>query len=626
MRKIIWNSLLMILGGSVAATLLLAVCFLLPVRESIYQDSVALLESEGWYPAMPAMSASLDTYFHSVLPGVLDGDTDRIMVDTALDTTGLGNALYRAMDMYSEYKSMGYSYYWHGYVSILRPLMLFFDYGDVRILNGVLQFLLIMTALYFIVRKKGMLYGAAFLSSYFLLFPDALSFSLQFSWVFYIGIVGCIVLLKRGAYFQQHNRYLYLFLILGMCTSYLDLLTYPLYTWGIPLLWWLITLEETETAWKKLLRVVASGLAWIAGYGGFWVMKWLIATIIMKRSIWESAIFEVFLRSGLTETHEMGMVSRMEALSLNWQHYSYKLYMLLLIGWLCFFVIKQILCGSKKNAICPALLLVGASSFVWYFVLADHTVGHHFFTYRIWSVSLLALLLLGAETVEGRMKDEVLSFAVLKRGVLWLGLVLCAGVCALGSRENLNVLNGQYSYVIRELADAEQLEIGFQPSFREITQYSLGLHSLRDAGTVTLKLYHGEELLDQQVIAMSEVGEKHFYSLPVTWKLDPGKEYRMVLTGEDTGGYGVMLTMPEETPLTEYQGLSLDGEILGGQPISGMIYRVRPGIEGLLFAAMTWMLLLYGGACGINWCMNEKCGKKNAAPAESEEGIKNEKN
>ena len=181
MKKVIGKSMGILIAGALIAALLLTISFMLPVRDQIYVESMATLDSEGWYPAIPVMSARLDTHFHSYLPGVLDGNTDRIMLDTALNVTGVGNALYRAMDMFSEYIGTGYSYYWHGYVSILRPLMLFFDYGEIRILNGMCQMLLVMAAAALVFRKKGLLYTAIFLSSYFLLMPDALSFSLQFS-------------------------------------------------------------------------------------------------------------------------------------------------------------------------------------------------------------------------------------------------------------------------------------------------------------------------------------------------------------------------------------------------------------------------------------------------------------
>ncbi|MDE5891874.1 MAG: hypothetical protein K2H45_03005, partial [Acetatifactor sp.] len=108
--------------GVLLGALLLSMAFCFPVREDYAAASYAVLDKEGWYPAAPIMSRSLDTYFHSLLPGVLDNNTDSIMLYTALDQSE-GNVLTRAMNMYNAYMQKNYSYYWHGYVIILRPLL-----------------------------------------------------------------------------------------------------------------------------------------------------------------------------------------------------------------------------------------------------------------------------------------------------------------------------------------------------------------------------------------------------------------------------------------------------------------------------------------------------------------------
>lgn len=234
--RIAWNSIVILLGGALLGMVLLAGAFFLPVSQKNFEESISLIKSEDWYPLVPQLAAG--GYFGDFFPGVLDNSSDCIMLHTAMDDSE-GGLLQRAMNMYSDYSGY-YSYYWHGYVSVLRPLCLLFNYSDIRTLNGMLQLLLLLLLAGTIEKKLGIYYLPLLVTSYFLLMPAALGFALQYSWVFYIGITTCMALLRHQSFFEKENRILYAFLVCGMLTSYFDLLTYPLFTWGFPMAWWVL--------------------------------------------------------------------------------------------------------------------------------------------------------------------------------------------------------------------------------------------------------------------------------------------------------------------------------------------------------------------------------------------------
>ncbi|MCM1410017.1 MAG: hypothetical protein NC305_05665 [Lachnospiraceae bacterium] len=271
--------------------ILLTLAFFIPVNTTNQSVSYNILESEGWYPAIPMVSASYDTYFHSYLPGVLDGGTDSLMLMIALEPRTT-NALHAAMNM------GGYDYYWHGYVTLLRPLLFFFDYGEIRVLNSVGQLLLVFCLSLILWRKKGIQYAMLELTSYFLLMAMAMPFSLQYSWVFYIAM-GCTLYLTIGKGKNQKGIKLYwIFLFTGMLTSFFDLLTYPLFTWGIPIIWWLL-LQEDREALYYIKQVVCTGLFWILGYAGMWLGKFCLGSWVLGHDIFEKAFGEVGYRMGV---------------------------------------------------------------------------------------------------------------------------------------------------------------------------------------------------------------------------------------------------------------------------------------------------------------------------------------
>ena len=84
--RVLGKSLLFLCGGCILGTALLAIVFLLPVNEESYNETVALLDGESWYPI--ASQHNRGEYFGTLQPDVLDNSTDRIMLDIAMDSSG----------------------------------------------------------------------------------------------------------------------------------------------------------------------------------------------------------------------------------------------------------------------------------------------------------------------------------------------------------------------------------------------------------------------------------------------------------------------------------------------------------------------------------------------------------
>ena len=75
--------LAMIVAGVLLGAILITLAYCIPVNQTNAQKSIDSLEGEGWYPSATQLKSSLDTYFHSYLPGVLDGATDGLMLEKA---------------------------------------------------------------------------------------------------------------------------------------------------------------------------------------------------------------------------------------------------------------------------------------------------------------------------------------------------------------------------------------------------------------------------------------------------------------------------------------------------------------------------------------------------------------
>lgn len=581
--KIIQKIMLLLAAGTAAGTILLTSAYLLPINQEDYGVLINKLKS-AWYPRVSELAYNQDIYFSTYLPDVLDDSSDMIMLYTALDTTE-GNPLVRAMNSYS-IAAGKYSYYWHGYVSVLRPLLLLFDYSELRILNGACQLLLVVLLTVLIGRRKGIGHILMLVSSYILLNTLAMPLALQYTWIFYIAYIGTYILLRNQDYFLKDSRYIYFFVCTGMLTSYFDLLTYPLFTWGMPIVWWIVMRQEQENGRFWIRQVVSTALSWITGYAGMWIMKWVLGSVILKENIFRAAFDEACLRSGIQEKYEL--FNRLKAIYDNWKHYEYKVYAIVLIAWLLWWAYRTLKAGWYRSTKRYAYFLIGMSSIVWYLAFSNHVQAHHFFTYRILGVSVLAFfaMILDSDVAGGRL-DWKKRVAVC---CLWGGAMLLSLPLLLLAKEKMWIHNGTYSsYQQLEMTPDKMLEVEFIPSYDKIMQIDVGVGCEGEEGQFEVTLWKEGVSEYQEVIPVAEC-RTNFQMLDVAWKLEAHMPYNLSIqvVGNDKPAY-VWVT-DGGMPLSEYRNLSLGGEILEGQPLAGTIYLCRDAVsrKTLLFLLMTW--------------------------------------
>lgn len=554
--------LIIVIGGA----MLLTLAYLVPINENNKIISDEIMEKEGWYPAIPVASASLDTYFHSYLPGVLDNGSERVILSMVFSPREK-NALRAAMDMND------YARCWNGYVSFLRPLLMLFDYGEMRVCNAMMQLLLVAMLFIFIYQKMGIKYALLLLTSYCFLMPMVMPFCLHYSWVFYITYIFVLYLISRKEGLLPDGIKLYwLFMIVGMLTSYLDLIAYPLYTWGVPIVWWLLLQEQYTKAGKYVKKVIYTAIWWASGYAGMWLAKWSLGTLVLKRNVFEEAFEKLLVRSGLEGNSPFS--ARFEAVYANWKHYEYKPYVILLLIWLLVIVILSIRNGVRNNVRGKALLLVSVSPAVWYFIMTGHSIVHHIFTYRVWGISILAilaLLLIGTEPFAVQEKST--------KAKIILGWGVCAAL-AVGlsvlPKEDVYVINGYAEFDEVPVSEGEICEMSFTPSFPTIDNFALCAKPDSIKGKCKIVVMDGEEKLYEEYIPLNKYQDTAFAGIPVSWKLSKGKTYSMQISFEGTSGDTYMLiTKDHNMVLAEYGEAFIKDVSKNGQILSALNYRYR---------------------------------------------------
>lgn len=586
-RRFINSILLVVIGALVGAGLLSAV-YLLPISQEKHDIVTKQLIEQGWYPRESVKLPTLDENFHSFYPDVLDYGTDKLIVETSAQVyqrpASVKEALQHALSGRNDVED--YAIYWHGYALLLRPLFRFLDLSEVHILNGMLQLLLTVTIILVISRKKDWRYGVAFTVSYLFLMPSAMSQAFQYSPVFYLLAFFTLILICNPEKVIEKKRFVYLFILAGLLTSYLDLLTFPLLTWGIPVAWWIV-MQDEKSAKVHLLQVVQSGIAWIFGYAGMWAFKWPISSWALEYDVWEIAKREIFYMSGNSADNAYSSKEHLNAFLLNWKHYAYAPYAILIMVCVAVGIYLLIRYRQKTNQKSLAYLLIGSSVVAWYFVLAAHTCIHHIFTYRIYVIvitvyAILLLEILGdKEGVYGETVDRNKKYILKKIGLLAsIAVVAVLFLCV--TRETTEVNNLASNFTETTIQPGTVIAQSFVPTHNHITAYGFGLKSDDQEGTYVVELKDGEKTIARDEFAVADFGGSNYHVFPVDWKCKAGREYRITI---DTSAC--------KTPVVKYV---TDDE----QLLNRLDYWGTP--ESKSFLAFMWIsyvglgILLY---CGI---------------------------
>lgn len=331
--------------------------------------------------------------FFGVDSGRLDNTTDSLMMDSVLLDEGLP-PLERAMSI------GGYSRYWHGYQVFLRPLLTFLTYWQIRYVNMFAFFLLLCAVLLAMQRVLGGVTAMAFMASLVACYIVIVPMSLQYHSVFLVLLTASLVLLCVGR-MSTCGAPLF-FMVVGMVTNFVDLLTAPLLTLGIPLLLLLemdLHDEKQMSIVSLILRLIFCSLAWGAGYALCWISKWCIGSVVLGESVFSGAGDHALMWIG----NNWGKYGRLIACAQNFKafflaHGKRVFFPLILPAVAYLYCLARF--RSRRAGRAWVLLIVCLYPYVWYPVLANHSLFHTWFTNRLQAITLFGVLLFLIEWVD----------------------------------------------------------------------------------------------------------------------------------------------------------------------------------------------------------------------------------
>lgn len=363
----------------------------------------------------------------------LDNYTDALMIDTAIPDSTLspfraamsathGNvrlpsrrfdpieALARTVNGHRT-RATPYAHYWHGYQALLRPTLLVTDLRGIRWANVLLLLSLSTLVLVRLRRQIGWSAAVAFAVSLAATGYVIVPLSMQYSNMTYLTLVAMLAVLAGTRSHRFERYHIELFFVVGMLAAFLDLLTTPLLTLGMPMALALMVRSRSEAVLfrREVSFTVKVCAAWAIGFLGAWTAKTVIATMVLHRPVWEDALNKVAFRTGVNE----GVGGAAGALGLNALRLvpyvnaetgagrSPALYIALAAAVIVVAVaLVRYRRPSAEIRRAAHVLLVLPLPYLWFLLTANHARIHYYFTYRTQLMAVFAVVFVVLSSVD----------------------------------------------------------------------------------------------------------------------------------------------------------------------------------------------------------------------------------
>lgn len=405
------------LGASlVAALALMTAVYCIPEgsMEAAAHRSAETLASEGYYPkVISSLDGNVDTWTDSIMINIASHQGDEgplrgAMRNTrAIEGPAEGEAtldLLAAAEGRAEY-AVDYSRYWHGYLVVLKPLLaLGLDISAIRLLSCCLCIAALSVLFALIAYRRRRALVVPVLALLVGIWLPAVPLSMQYCSVFYITVGALIAMFAAPSLWASRKRASYAFLAIGILTSFFDLLTFPLLTFGVPCATWLLLFSAGGSAKARCARVARLFAYWIVGYGGFWAAKWLVASAVLRDNLVAEALSQSLLRTSGSDLSGEA-VSTCDVLSAIARHFTAEPLVLIPLVVLLAAMLLVVAVGASRRGLgsgalaspaARALLpyaLIALLPLLWFALLKNHSYVHQWMTFRTAAVSVYALFM-----------------------------------------------------------------------------------------------------------------------------------------------------------------------------------------------------------------------------------------
>lgn len=353
-------------------------------RENVYSSEQMLLNEGEYAETVPGVKLyRKDNFTDAMMVGMCAISDSSSLLSKSLHCTTVWTERESNADGFIHYLDNDlderdcvghYSRYWLGFQSTLKPLLLWFNLREIRVLNYILMILLTGVSFCLIWRKIALPIALIFLLSLVIVGMPIVPLSLQFSTCFYITLFASVVIFALPRKHLSCYSMPAIFFIIGGLTSFFDFLTTPILTLGIPLALAMLYKNDKYAIQICLLCIGC----WFMGYLCVWAEKWVLATAFTEDNVIMDAMDSLLYRTGGVDKYYPAAIN-------------YAPFVLLAVSIaVVWYIFRR--GGMANNPIDYRFLIILALlPLIWIAAVRQHTLNHYWFVWRIFAVTLFCV-------------------------------------------------------------------------------------------------------------------------------------------------------------------------------------------------------------------------------------------
>ena len=292
--------------------------------------------------------------------------------------------------------SQTYSRYYHGHLTLFRPLFLLFNITGVRTVMSIVLITILVISTALIYKKIDFRFAIFFVTLLVLYGYFSTSQSLQQSPLLLVTMVSILVLLLNIEKYTK-EKFTYHIFITGCFACYYDFLTVPVLSLALPLIVFYaynlkdnvanLSLEKFKNIFVELVKF---GFAWSVGFVCTWFTKFIIMDLVYNSNEIILGIEQIIYRTA-------GTIPNMEFFFEKGvkPHFAKTTLMSIVSCVLiCLLFDKIKFYKPRKRDLQKqlSLILIGCIPLAWMVVIYSHSLYHYTqFTYRNVVVFLIAM-------------------------------------------------------------------------------------------------------------------------------------------------------------------------------------------------------------------------------------------
>ena len=272
-----------------------------------------------------------------------------------------------------------YSYgrFWHGYLTYLRPMLIFLNYNQITILNEIILSILLTIFEFLVYKKLGLPLSLIMLLALMSINYFEIGLSLSLFPTLVIIMIFSIYILKQNEKIKDFNL---VFLINGSLTCFFSWMTFTPLTFGIPILLYYLLNNNNNNNLKDFIFITIS---YLFGFLVTWALKWILSDIIFGTNIIQNSYKQILLR---TSNHGMSInidVNFFEVLITNIRYRLHFICIYILLYMIYIFICTIFLHKISKFSYIKKtifenyiLIILGMITFFIYLIIPNHSFVH----------------------------------------------------------------------------------------------------------------------------------------------------------------------------------------------------------------------------------------------------------